>query len=123
MDSTPRSGVPGEGCVTWLDACALDDIPVACGVAALLGGRQIALVRPGEGDRVFAISNYDPFSEAFVIARGLVGDKNGRPKIASPIYKQTFDLETGECFDDPSVRLPVYAVRIRQGRVEVGVPA
>jgi nitrite reductase (NADH) small subunit len=107
---------------TWLDACALDDIPADCGVAALLAGRQIALVRVGDGDQVFGISNFDPFSDAFVIARGIVGDRAGRPKIASPIYKQSFDLETGACLDDPEVRLPVYAVRVRDGRVEVQVP-
>jgi nitrite reductase (NADH) small subunit len=107
----------------WLDACGLDDIPADCGVAALLGGRQIALVRVGEGEQVFALSNYDPFSEAFVIARGIVGDRAGRPKIASPIYKQSFDLETGACLDDPSVALATYPVRVREGRVVVLVPA
>jgi nitrite reductase (NADH) small subunit len=104
----------------WLDACALAEIPVGCGVAVLLRGRQIALVRPGDDEVVFALSNYDPFSEAFVIARGIVGDAAGRLKIASPIYKQSFDLETGVCLDDPTVRLPVYPVRVRDGRVEVG---
>lgn len=104
----------------WLDACALADIPVGCGVAVLLRGRQIALIRPGEGEAVFALSNYDPFSEAFVIARGIVGDAAGRLKIASPIYKQSFDLETGVCLDDGAVRLPIYPVRVRDGRVEVG---
>ena len=107
--------------VEWLDVCAVTDIPPGCGVAALLVGRQIALVRPGEADVVFALSNYDPFSEAFVIARGIVGDRDGRPKIASPIYKQSFDLETGACLDDPAVRLPVYPVRVRHGRVEVDI--
>jgi nitrite reductase (NADH) small subunit len=106
----------------WFDVCALADIAPASGVAALIGERQIALVRPGDDERIFAVSNYDPFSEAFVIARGIVGDKGGRPKIASPIYKQGFDLETGVCIDDPSVRLPIYGVRVRQGRVEVAIP-
>lgn len=105
----------------WVDACALDDIPPASGVAALVGNRQIALVRADDGDTVYGLSNYDPFSEAFVIARGIVGDRGGRPKIASPIYKQTFDLETGACFDDPLVKLPVYPVRVRDGRVEIGI--
>jgi nitrite reductase (NADH) small subunit len=114
---------PVESGTVWLDACALADIPADCGVAALLAGRQIALVRVGEGPLVFALSNYDPFSEAFVLARGIVGDRAGRPKIASPIYKQSFDLETGACLDDAAVRVPIYPVRIRQGRVEVGVPA
>jgi nitrite reductase (NADH) small subunit len=105
----------------WLDVCGVADIPPACGVAALLAGRQIALVRPDEAEAIFALSNYDPFSEAFVIARGIVGDHAGRPKIASPIYKQSFDLETGVCLDDPAVRLPVYPLRLRHGRVEVGI--
>jgi nitrite reductase (NADH) small subunit len=109
--------------VRWVDVCALDDIAPACGVAALVAGRQIALVRPGEDDRIFALSNYDPFSEAFVIARGIVGDRAGRPKIASPIFKQNFDLETGACLDDAEVRLPTYPVRVRAGRVEIEISA
>jgi nitrite reductase (NADH) small subunit len=112
------AAVPLAAAQRWLDACALADIPADFGVAVLLAERQIALVR----ERVFAISNFDPFSDAFVIARGIVGDRAGRPKIASPIYKQSFDLETGACLDDPAVRLPTYLVRVRDGRVEVGIP-
>lgn len=107
--------------LAWTDVCALDDLVPDCGAAALVGGRQIALVRLGEGPTLFALSNYDPFSEAFVIARGIVGDRAGRPKIASPIFKQNFDLETGACLDDPAVSLPTYPVRVRAGRVEVGL--
>src|ERR1044071_4887324 len=98
------------GTLQWIDVCALDDIPPACGAPALLGGRQIALVRPGDGADVYALSNYDPFSQAFVIARGIVGDRGGRQKIASPIYKQSFDLQTGVCLDDPTVSLATYPV-------------
>ena len=105
----------------WIDVCAIDDILPNSGAAALVDGRQIAIVRVGETDEVYALSNYDPFSEAFVIARGIVGDKAGRAKIASPIYKQNFDLRTGACLDDATVTLPTYAVRVRAGRVEIGV--
>jgi nitrite reductase (NADH) small subunit len=58
-----------------------------------------------------------------VLARGIVGDKTGIPKIASPIYKQSFNLVTGECLDDPNVRLPVYAVRIVSGRIQISLRA
>ncbi|HVT09883.1 MAG TPA: nitrite reductase small subunit NirD [Polyangia bacterium] len=114
----PAAADPG---LVWIDTCALDDISPATGVAALIGDRQIALIRPDEGERVYGLSNYDPFSQAFVISRGIVGDRGGRLKIASPIYKQTFDLETGACFEDPLVKLPVYPVRVRDGRVEIGI--
>jgi nitrite reductase (NADH) small subunit len=115
-------GEAGAGdTLTWIDVCALEDILPDCGAPALLAGKQIALVRVGDGDEVYALSNYDPFSKAFVIARGIVGDRAGRPKIASPIYKQSFDLRTGISLDDPQVALATYPVRVRRGRVEVAV--
>jgi nitrite reductase (NADH) small subunit len=112
---------PAREPARWTDVCALDDILPNSGEAALIGGRQVALVRVGETDEVYALSNYDPFSEAFVIARGIVGDRGGRPKIASPIFKQNFDLRTGACMDDETVVLPTYPVRVRAGRIEVGL--
>jgi nitrite reductase (NADH) small subunit len=112
-----------EPALAWVDVCALDDILPDTGVAALVGGRQIAIVRVGEGDgdgaEVYALDNFDPFSHAFVIARGIVGDRGGIPKIASPIFKQSFDLGTGQCLDDPAVRLASYPVRVVEGRVMV----
>jgi nitrite reductase (NADH) small subunit len=103
----------------WVDVCALDDIVPDTAVCALVGGRQVAVVRVGDGDHLYAIANFDPFSKAFVLSRGIVGDKGGAPKIASPIYKHSFDLRTGQCLDDPSVRVGTFAVRVRGARVEV----
>jgi len=104
----------------WRDVCAIDDVLPGTGAAALIDGEQIAIVRTRDG-RFAALSNFDPFSNAFVIARGIVGDRAGVPKIASPIYKQNFSLETGECLDDPSVRLAVFPIRVVAGRIQVSV--
>jgi nitrite reductase (NADH) small subunit len=112
-------GPPAD--VLWTDICAVDDVIPGTGGAALVQGEQIAIVRACDG-RVFALSNFDPFSKAFVIARGIVGDKGGVVKIASPVYKQNFSLETGQCLDDPDVRLATYPVRVVGGRVQVAVP-
>jgi nitrite reductase (NADH) small subunit len=112
--------------VSWIDVCRVDDITPDTGVAALVRGVQIAIVRVGAGQgddqQIYAVGNYDPFSHAFVIARGIVGDRGGIPKIASPIFKQNFDLRTGQCLDDPDVRLPSYPVQVRDGRIAIGVP-
>jgi nitrite reductase (NADH) small subunit len=107
----------------WIEVCSVDDITPDTGVAVLIGDHQIAVVRVGEGDgeQFFAVGNYDPFSRAFVIARGIVGDRGGIPKIASPIFKQSFDLRTGQCLDDANVRLPSYPTRVREGRIAVCV--
>jgi nitrite reductase (NADH) small subunit len=101
----------------WMNVCQLDDILPNSGVAALVNGEQIAIFRAEDG--VFAISNYDPFSGAYVLARGIVGDRKGVLKVASPIYKQSFCLQTGACLDDPSVKLTTYPVEVASGTVRV----
>lgn len=91
--------------------CRYDALLPERGVAALVGEVQIALFRTHDG-RVFAVGNYDPFSGANVMSRGIVGSRGDVPTVASPMFKQVFDLRTGECLDDPSVSLPVYQVEI-----------
>ena len=106
----------------WHEICPIDYVVPGTGVAALVQGEQIAIIRTNDG-LFAALSNFDPFSEAFVIARGIVGDRGGVPKIASPIYKQSFSLETGECLDDPNVCLAVYPIRVLAGKIQVALPA
>jgi nitrite reductase (NADH) small subunit len=103
----------------WLKVCELDSILPNTGICALFGTTQVAIVRAGMGESVFAIDNFDPFSRAFVLSRGIVGDKAGVPKIASPIFKHNFDLRTGRCLDDPTVLLRTYPARAKDGFVEV----
>ena len=109
---------------TWVDACALDDLVVDRGSCVLIGPHQVALFRvPVEGsdDAVYALSNYDPFSGAFVLSRGIVGSTADIPKVASPVYKQSFDLRTGECLDDASITVAIFPVRIVGDRLLVGL--
>ena len=105
----------------WTQVCPLDEIVPNTGVCCLVGQKQVAVFRL-EDDRVLAIGNYDPFSRANVLSRGIVGDRQGRVKVASPIYKQSFALDTGECLDDETVSVPSYDVRISDGIVEVKEP-
>ncbi len=110
---------------TWVDVCPADDIVPNRGVCALVAGHQVAVFRvpDDEGaDEMFAISNYDPFSKAFVLSRGVVGSRGDRLKVASPVYKQSFDLRTGACLDDPEVSVRTFAVRVVEGMVQVASP-
>ena len=106
---------------TWVDVCSLDAIAPNTGVCALVAGEQVAISRVGNGDEVYAIGDYDPFSKAFVLSRGLVGDRSGTLKVASPIYKQNFSLATGQCLDDETVKIPTFTVRVAGDRVQVAV--
>jgi nitrite reductase (NADH) small subunit len=103
----------------WTAICPLDRILPNTGVCALVNGQQIAVFRVGEGMDIYAIDNLDPFSKAYVLSRGIVGDRNGIPKVASPIYKQNFSLLTGECLDDSTVKLKTFAAQVVDNQVQV----
>jgi len=107
---------------SWEDVCGINDLIENIGICALVGNRQIAIFRLSNEDTLFAIDNYDPFSEANVLSRGVVGDLKSQPVVASPIYKQHFNLKTGQCLEDASVRLTTYPVRINNGLVQVAKP-
>lgn len=109
----------------WVRVCRLDDLLVERGAAALLGDRQIALFRTYEG-RLYATDQIDPFSGAAIMSRGIVGDRQGVPTVASPMYKQVFDLRTGACLDTQGKEpqsLGVYPVAVDDGVVRVKIAA
>ena len=95
----------------WFTVCDLTQLVPGRGVAALLpDGRQAALFRDRNGN-LYAIDNRDPFGGAAVLSRGLTGTHQGRPFVASPLLKQRFDLLSGQCLDDETVRVATYPVR------------
>ncbi len=103
----------------WIEICHLDDITPNTGVGAIVEDQQIALFRVGHEKRVYALSNQDPFSQAFVMSRGILGDLQGERVVASPIYKQHFSLATGRCLEDKNQKLLVFPSKIEEGRVFV----
>ena len=105
----------------WETVCRYDRLLPERGVAALLGAVQVAVFRTHDGT-VYAIGNIDPFSGAAVLSRGIVGDRDGVPTVASPIYKQAFNLVTGGCLDDDSVTVAVYPVRVSGGWLQIERP-
>jgi nitrite reductase (NADH) small subunit len=98
----------------------VEQVPVERGVAALVDGEQVALFRTAEGT-VHALANRDPFSGAMVLARGIVGSRGEATTVASPMYKQVFDLASGVCLDDPTVAVAAYPVQVRDGLVEIAL--
>ena len=103
----------------WVTVCEVDALVPDVGVRALVGEAQVAVFRLSRPEDVFAIDAFDPFSGAPVLSRGIVGDLRGQLVVASPIYKQHFDLRTGECLEDETVAVRTFPVRVVDGRVQV----
>lgn len=107
---------------TWIPVCALDDILPNTGVCARLEDRHVAIFRlKGDVPQLYALDNIDPNSGVSVLSRGLVGNLGDRLVVASPIYKQHFDLRTGECLEAPDNSVLAYAVKLENSRVWVSV--
>ncbi len=106
---------------SWIDVCAVDDLQPDSGVCALVGEVQVALFYIPKLQQVYAVGNFDPIGAANVMSRGLIGDLNGEPMVASPLYKQHYSLTTGRCFEDAALSLPTYPVRVEDNRILVGL--
>lgn len=107
----------------WLDICHIDSIVPNGGRCALLNGEQVAIfrIRTAGSESYYAIDNYDPFSKANVLSRGITGSIADNIVVASPIYKQHFCLKTGQCIEDDSVKLKTYKVRVENNVVQLSV--
>ncbi len=104
--------------LTWTTVCEATDILPNTGVCARVANRHIAIFRVGEA-QFYAIDNVDPKSGASVLSRGLVGNLGPRVVVASPLYKNHFDLKTGECLELPDCSVQAHAVRVEAGAVQV----
>lgn len=107
---------------TWQPLCRRADLVAFSGVVAWLetSAAQVALFYlPGHTPALYALDHLDPFSKACVIGRGIVGDLDGAPVIASPLYKQHFRLSDGQCLEDESVKLRTWPVRFDGDRVVI----
>lgn len=104
----------------WTTIGRRSDLIPGAGVGARYGNRQIALFWiPELYDMVFAVDNYCPISGVNIIARGIVGDIEGEPVVASPLYKKHFSLNDGHCLEQPEHRLNTWAVRLIGDEVQV----
>ena len=104
----------------WTAVCQADDIVPDTGVCARVEDRHVAVFRIGT-EGFFAIDNIDPQSGASVLARGLVGSLGERVVLASPLYKNHFDLRDGVCLEAPEHSVRAHSVRVEDGRVLVAL--
>lgn len=100
--------------------CSMDDLIENAGVCALYNDEQLAIFYlPDTEQKVYALNNHDPFSGANVLSRGIIGSLGDAKVVASPIYKQHFDLSTGVCVEDAAVQVKTYLVDLVDDQVMI----
>lgn len=106
----------------WFDICNLNDILPSMGRCALFNEQQVAIFRVIDANGVeqfYAIDNFCPFSGSNTLSRGITGSISNKVVVASPLYKQHFDLVTGICLEDESVSVNTYPVRLNGSTVQL----
>ncbi len=118
---TPVETVP-EQSWSWVRVAAVADFPENGSAAVRHGSAQIAVYRFSRRGEWYAIQNRCPHRKDNVLARGLLGDQAGEPKVACPLHKKTFSLASGKGLSDPRYSVQTFPVRVDGEDVYLKLP-
>ncbi len=107
---------------TWIRMAKVSEVPRNGGIAARYGDSEIAIFNLAARGEWLASENLCPHKQQMVLARGIVGDTNGKPKVACPLHKNTFDLRSGACLNGDLPAIATFAVKVEGDDVLVELP-
>ncbi|SFX32033.1 nitrite reductase small subunit NirD [Marinospirillum alkaliphilum] len=107
----------------WHKVCQEEDLVAHSGVAVLIQPasgvpQSVALFwLPGQQPALYALAHLDPLIGVEVLAHGLLCESGGVWSVASPLYKQHFQLKDGRCLEQPDTCLQTWPVKLEEGQV------
>lgn len=107
----------------WVKVGTVADFPYDGGATVKYGKTQIAVFNCTSRGEWYATQNMCPHKKAFVLSRGMIGDSKGTPKVACPLHKKTFSLESGESLSDPEYKIETFPVKVDGNDVYLELPA
>jgi len=107
----------------WIEVAQVSDVPLNGGVTVKYGNVQIAVYNFHSRGQWYAVQNMCPHRNALVLSSGLIGDMNGIPKVACPLHKKPFNLESGEALDGTDFSLIVFPIQIVESHIELYLPS
>jgi nitrite reductase (NADH) large subunit len=114
--------LPVEESWSWQKLARIEDFPKDGGATIRYGAAQIAIYNFTRRGEWFATQAVCPHRKDSVLARGMLGDQAGEPKIACPLHKKTFSLLTGKGLSDPNYQVRTFPVEVREEDVWVKLP-
>ncbi len=106
----------------WVQVGKIGDFPAEGGAAIKYGKTQIAVFNFASRGEWYATQNMCPHKREFVLSRGMIGDAKGIPKVACPVHKKTYSLQTGECLTGEDFKVEVFPVKIQGDNVYLELP-
>jgi nitrite reductase (NADH) large subunit len=106
----------------WVPLASAANVPKEGGIAVKYGDAQLAIFNFASRGAWYATQNMCPHRKDMVLARGLIGDQSGTPKVACPLHKKTFALDSGQCLSGDGYAIATFPVKVEQGLVYVELP-
>jgi len=104
----------------WFRAGKTYDFPENSGACIKYKTKQIAVYNFTKTNKWYAAQNLCPHKLEMVLSLGLIGDKDGIPKVACPMHKKNFSLEDGSNLAGDDLKIATYPVKIENGNVYIG---
>merc|ERR1712194_27343 len=106
----------------WVDVGTVEDFPKNGGGAVKVSNTELAVYRHSAVDQWYATQNSCPHKQLQVLSRGLIGLHGDTPKVACPIHKNTYNLDTGKGISNPGLNVAAFSCKVDGGRVLVHLP-
>jgi len=107
---------------SWVAVGRAADFRPDCGVTYRFGRAHVAVFYLALLNRWFATQARCPHKGDAVLGRGIVGDLKGTPKVACPLHKRTFALDTGKCISGEGADIMTFPVKVEAGIVYLELP-
>ena len=107
--------------VTWIKAATVEDFPTNAGACVKHEDKQIAVFNFTRRNEWYATDNLCPHKQQMILSRGMIGSKEGEPKVACPYHKKNFSLCTGENLEGEDYKINTYPVKVEDGVVFIGI--
>jgi nitrite reductase (NADH) large subunit len=120
--SSDSSFILHPSSLSWVQVGKVWDFPADGGAAVKYGRTQLAVFNFASRGEWYASQNMCPHRREFVLSRGLLGDVRGTPKVACPVHKKTFSLESGQCLGGDDLAVRVFPVKVEADDVYVQLP-
>jgi nitrite reductase (NADH) small subunit len=98
----------------WIKIAPSDAFLKNGGGCVKVGDLQIAVFN-FDRENWYAVQNLCPHDNRMVLSRGLLGDKDGKPKVACPLHKNQFCLTDGKHLGGQDWTLQTYLIKEEKG--------
>lgn len=119
---SPSEDVFANSEKSWVKVGKTSDFLPNVGTPVLYSDTQLAIFNNVKRGEWYATQNMCPHKQAFVLSQGIIGDAAGTPKVACPLHKKPFSLETGEEIGG-DLNIITFPVKIEGDDVMVELPS